>query len=418
MTSIYQSIVREVMRNRTAILSVTSLLIFCVIEGQILSSFASYNPIKTIAASGRIIENAADPTIRKHIAAYIVSLNDTTTDFIALNFDVVVTIFAAASTVGKIKALNPNITVFAYKDIMGMHPRYCEDWEEVNSHEDWFLHDINGNRLINKEWGWYAMDVGKLGWRSHYANFVKGKLDSSLFDGVFADDTWDQFCDDVWTVGPNNIPAEIAQRWHSDMVGMIGYVKNTIGNKLLIVNTRNSDDYVDACDGKNEEEFVHPSWYPLDEFQDKYINWKDKVDSLKNISQKGKYYLAHSGTIIPENPTEADLDKVHSVMLYCFASFLLGANGKNASFGFNDINSEDGSRGYYPEFHVPLGSPTNQYYLVGSVYARDFADGKVLVNPTQSSYTVHLDSEYETLDGKTVSNVTLDTHSGIILLRH
>jgi hypothetical protein len=401
--------------NRTAVLSVTAFVIFCVSVGQFLPLFASHSPT-LIYTSGTIKEKVVEPTrIRKHIYICVGLYTNEHADFIASNFDVVITGFDRASTIGKIKELSPNITTLGYKDIMGMQP-YHEDWAEVNSHEDWFLHDINGNRLIHNYWGWYAMDVGNNGWRSHYASYVKDKLDTSPFDGVFADDTWHWFPSDRWTVAPSDIPAEIGQRWHSDMVGMISFVKNIIGNKLLIVNTLNDGDYVDACDGKMEEEFVHPNWYALDEFHDEYINWKGKVESLKNISQRGKYYIAQSGTKIPENSTQSDLDKVRDMMIYCLSSYLLGVSGGNATFGFsNNYNIDDYV--YYPEFDVSLGSPVNEYYLIGSVYARDFADGKVLVNPTTSIYTVDLDSEYKTLDGQTVFNVTMNAHSGTILLR-
>jgi len=298
---------------------------------------------------------------------------------------------------------------------MGMHPS-AEDWAEVDSHEDWFLHDINGNRLVHNYWGWYCMDVGNTGWRSQYANLVKDKLGNSLFDGVFADDTWDTFNYYRWNVPKEQIPADIGPRWHDDMLGMVSFVKETIGDKLLIVNTSNNDEYVYACDGKMEEPFVHASSWSFDDFGNNY-DWKGVVDALKNISQAGKYYLAHSSTKIPENPTEAEFDKVRDIMIYSLASYLLGTGGEKATFGFLNIKSPSGSFGYYPEFNISLGSPINDYYLLASVFSRDFERGKVLVNPTSSSHTVDLDSEYKTLDGQTASNVTLDAHSGIVLLR-
>ncbi|HIH97125.1 MAG TPA: hypothetical protein HA348_06585 [Thermoplasmata archaeon] len=406
--------------SKTAVLLVASLIIFCVGVGQILLSFASYTSTKTIAALGIIKEKVVEPTrIRKHVVAYGGSFTDTTASFVASNFDVVDTGFEAASTIGRIKALNPNIIVLGYRDIMAMHS-YYEDWEEVNPHEDWFLHDIHGNRLIHKKWGWYAMDVGNTGWRSHYANFVKDYLDSFPFDGVFADDTWDAWYTyryEEWTVPPKDIPLEIEQRWHNDMLGMIQTVKSVIGHKLLVLNTQNNDDYVDAADGKMFEHFVHKTSWGLD-----YYGWPgfdplEHVDALAEVSSRGKIFLAHSGAKIPDNPTQDDLDRAYNVMLYCFASYLLGVNGEKTTFGFNSVNSKDASLGYYSEFDVPLGSPVNQYYPVGSVYTRDFAYGKVLVNPTTSSYTVDLDSEYKTPDGQTISIVTLDPHSGVILLR-
>ena len=406
--------------NRIELALLTIIIVLCLPIAQISMSFALTTSTHTIAAVGSI-KNSVEPTrTRKHVVAYVATFIDETANFIASHFDMVDTEFEAASTIGKIKALNPNIIILGYKDIMAMHT-YYDDWAEVNSHEDWFLHDIHGNRLIKADYGWYAMDVGNPGWRSHYANYVKNKIDNFPFDGVFADDVWDVFPAESgwnpWTVPIEDVPVEIKNRWHDDMVGMLKFVKATMGSKLLIVNTSNNGDYVDASDGKMEEEFVHPSWYALDEFHDEYINWRDKVESLKNISQRGKYYLAHSGTRIPDNPTEVELSKVHDIMIYCFASYLLGVNGEKATVGFNDIYSQDGAFGYYPVYDVSLGSPINDYYLLASVYSRDFEKGKVLVNPTTSSYTINLGNEYKTLDDQTVSSVTLDAHSGIILLK-
>ena len=361
-----------------------------------------------------------------HVVAYVEDLTNETACFIASHFDVVIIGFDTALMIGVIKALNPDIIVLGYRDIMAICPDF-DDWEEVDSHEDWFLHDVHGNRLIHKKWGWYAMDVGNTGWRNHYANYMKDKLEISLFDGVFADDVWDTFFAgsgwNPWNVPIEDVPVEIKNRWHSDMLEMIRFCKESLREKLLIVNTSNNDDYVYACDGKMEEGFAHPQWWPLEKFHDDWDDWKGKVESLKNISQSGKYYLAQGGTIIPDNPTQAELDKVHDIMIYCFASFLLGANGESllsagrVTFGFNKIQSKDGSRGYYPEFDVSLGSSVGEYYSIGSVYARDFTGGKVLVNPTKTSHTVSLGENYKSLNEEIVSTITLAAHTAIILLR-
>lgn len=401
--------------NRKAIISLTVLIIFCVIIGQMSLSFAYYPT--TIVTSGIIKEKAVEPIgTKRHVIAYTLFTSESA-DFVTSNFDMVIAGFT--STISEVKALNPDVIVLGYRDVMAMHSNY-DDWNEVNSHEDWFLHDVNGNRLIHRYWGWYAMDIGNTGWRSHYANYVKDKLDSYLFDGVFADDVWDSFFAgsgwNPWTAPIEDVPVEIKYRWHGDMLEMIRFVKESISEKLLIINTSNNDDYVDACDGKMHEGFVHSSWWALEEFHDDTFSWNSEVESLKSVSQKGKYFLAQSGTMIPDNPTEADIGQVQGMMIYCLSSYFLGVSGGNATFGFNSISSGDGSRGYYPEFDVSLGSPTNEYYSFASVYARDFTDGKVLVNPTALSYTVHLGVEYKTLDDQILSSLTLDAHSGVILL--
>jgi hypothetical protein len=103
-------------------------------------------------------------------------------------------------------------------------------------------------------------------------------------------------------------------------------------------------------------------------------------------------------------------------MLFALSCFLLGVNGSNAYFSWKNAWSEP-SHGYYPEFDVSLGSPVDEYYLVDLIYVRDFEEGKVLVNPTQSAHTIYLDEDYETLDGEVVSSVTLAAKTGTILLR-
>ena len=356
-----------------------------------------------------------------HSVAYVPTFTDENAAFVASNFDVVLTGFGAVSTIGKIKALNPNIIILGYRSVMSM-TTYLDDWLEADAHEDWFLHDVSGNRLqIAWESGWYGMDVGNPGWREHFANYVKNMLETYPdLDGIFADNAWDWEAEpyryDVWNVPEEELPLDIASGWHNDMLEMITLVKETIGDKLLIINTVNNADYVDACDGKTFEHFVHKTTWELDYYGPPDFDPLKHVEALVEVSKRGKIFLAHSGAEIPDNPTQNDLDKANKVMLYCFAAYLLGVNGEKTTFGFNNIHSKDGSRGYYPEFDISLGSPIGGYYLIGSVFARDFTDGRVLVNPTTSSYTTNLEVEYKTLDGQVVSNVTLTPHSSIILL--
>ena len=179
--------------DRTIALLVTALTIFCVSVGQICLSFASYDSTITIVASGNIKDYAVELDSRKHLIAYGLSSPVSEERIQQMTkFEVLDTSFRIGPDVARIKALNPNIIVLGYKDIMAIQPT-DPDYPEVNQHEDWFLHDIHGDRLINRGWGWYAMDVGNPGWRSHYASYEKDKLDSYPYDGVFADDTWDTF---------------------------------------------------------------------------------------------------------------------------------------------------------------------------------------------------------------------------------
>lgn len=305
-----------------------------------------------------------------------------------------------------IKALNPTDKILCYRNVIAMHLFY-EDWTEVDAHEDWFLHDINGNRLQDVQYGYFCMDTRNLEWRQHYANYVKSKLDTyPALDGIFADDVWDVWRKTGWTVPATDVPD--IPNFHDGVLTLLQVAKNMIGTHLLIVNTPNNTDYVDVCDGKFDDNFIHASWTAPDYWPPWWTidNYLARVNLLASISSRGKYYLALDGATLPASPTEEDLRKTHETMLFCLCSYLLGVNGSNAAFGWLNIYARDGSKGYYPEMDTNVGNPRGAYYQVNpDVYGRDFDHAKVFVNfGDAATYEV-------TVDDTTYS---LSPHSGVI----
>lgn len=377
-------------RARIAVLSFTSLII---LASQISLSFASYSSTKTVAASGTIAyPYIKSTTILKHLVVYPYTIDDELAAFIASHFNLVDFDFGATIGFEKIKALNPNVTMVGYRDIMAMHTWY-EDWSEVNSHEDWFLHDVNGNRVMSAGYGWYAMDVGNAGWRSHYADFVKAKLAAyPMVDGIFADDVWDaRYLDwGMLSVPLADIPLAVRTNWNSNMAGMIQYVKNALGDKLLIINTAEyNGDFLQYCDGQMIEGFVHASWEGLYDYSQDPIY---DIGILERLSASGKIVMANSGANIPENPSTSDIEQTHKVMLYCLSGFLLGHSG-NANFGFQCLHTDyTGDRGYWEEMDAPIGVPTGaKYNIQGDLWTRDFTNGKVFLNVGDANtYTVNV----------------------------
>ena len=368
-----------------------------------------------ISAFGSIVEPY---DLKIFIVTYGFGLGytDVQADYIGNNFDFLVTDRNSldATKLNRIKELNPNIIILVYGNLIGMHTRY-EDWAEVNTHEDWFLHDIDGNRLVMEKWDWYLMDLGNVGWRNHYADRMKGYLDQySQLDGVLADDCWRFFRDSwsIWNVPDDKLPPEIAESWRSDMIGMLQLVKQRIGNKLLIPNTQDNTEYVTYSDGIYDEGFVHAYWQSADGF----LDWSNEVNALRRITKSGKYYLALSGV-----SADTDTTTTESIRLFTFCSYLLAAEGEKASFGFyNGYGKNSFETWLYPIYDSAknLGSPINDYYSVDSVYARDFENGKVLVNPSTDAHSISLDQHYTTLGGEVVYSVHLDGHSGIILFKN
>jgi len=343
----------------------------------------------------------------KHIVAYS-SVNDDSASFIANNFDIAVVDFAYTRNLGKIKAFNPNVVVFGYRDIIAMHTTY-EDWAEVNAHEDWFIHDNYGNRIRETGYGFYVMDVGSQGWRQHYAQYCLQKLaQHPTVDGIFADDcleakVWSR---NWWSSRVSDIPSWVRETWNERMNGMLSYVKNALGNKLFIINTNDyTGGFLSHVDGMMLEGFIHGGWEALQSFSGTPAS---TIDVLQRLSATGKYFLVQSDTAYPGTVTDADKELMHKLMIYCFGCFLLGVNGPKASFGWLSFGKsrQIGSPSFCPEMEVETGNPKGNYYTKDGLYMRDFEYAKVIVNLSTQTRSTVVDGVTYTLEPRTATILT------------
>lgn len=372
-----------------------------------------------IASSGTIQPVSLNKPVKSALILYQKwSLTNTEIQFVANHFNLVICGFEMSPVVlQSLKTNNPNMLIFGYADIIASSPS-CSYWATANSNENWFLHDVNGNRITSIDYGWYLMDVGSPGWRQFYSSYANGLLKNSpAVDGVFADDVWNQLYLHIsWGKLANSsaIPSSAISSWHSNMIGMLQYVEaNIVPGKKVIVNTdETTHDYLDVVDGKLEEGYVHATWWELNYFRVR----KDQIDAMARDSATGKILVSNNGAIVPDNPDSATLAQVAQNVKYCYAATLLATNGTNCYFTYNNWLSNDGSKGHYPIMDTNLGSPSGPYYQSQSVYMRDFTSGKVLFNPSGNSYNVILGRNYYLMNGTIVSSIVLGSWSGEILL--
>jgi hypothetical protein len=99
-------------------------------------------------------------------------------------------------------------------------------------------------------------------------------------------------------------------------------------------------------------------------------------------------------------------------------SHLLGLEGPNDHYsmsGYRNFQFFEGT--IFDEGDI--GSPTESYHIISGthVYEREFTTSKVLVNPTYSSYNINLGGTYKTINGNTVSTITVPPHTGMILFK-
>lgn len=341
--------------------------------------------------------------IQKFITAY--DFNGSDISFIASRFDIMDTYLSKASQVQKIKSLTPSFKVIFYKDALT---------HQEGAIQDWYVRDAKtGSRLVNKDWGWYLMDIGNLGYRISLTNSIKNSLaNNPVFDGVFLDDVWGAATlGEFYREGTKEtavLPPNIIRYWHDNVKLLLIQIKMAIGRKLLIINTGAfNTDYLALSDGQMYEAFCHANWEP---FEEHYPEWRKVLDRMIIASASGKIYLAQSG--IRKGSTEPQATKIAK---YCFSMFLLGANS-NSYFYFSK-----NYRGvtYFPEWDVDIGSPIEDYHARAGtpLYERECSKGLVIINPSTESVQINLGTKYKTLDGAITDTIRMEDHQGEILIK-
>jgi hypothetical protein len=358
------------------------------------------------------LSSAASPQtpIGKAIFDYAYSFSDADTTYLATNFDTVILnepldpsgILAVAE---EIKTKNPAITILIYRELQTIYWEAggYDDWAEVNTHEDWFLHDVSGNRIMNTDNFWMLLDAGNIEWQAHLVSVLNTKLASPFYDGVFLDDAHDEL-PNWWTLNGTVQAGNIAS-WHSDVLSILNNVHTnlTVGKQMII----NSDqlgeyDFLTYCDGILIEDYAHPNW--LFDYQNNE-EWfvMQKINDLNYITNTlGKICLTNSGT--SSSPITDDM------VQYNYAAFLLGVDGAGF-FSFNGVNP---IQSFHTIMDTDIGDSVGDYYVSQDVYMRTFADGLVLFNPSASDYSISL-TGYHFLNDTAADSFTLDSYSGEVL---
>ena len=181
--------------------------------------------------------------------------------------------------------------------------------------------------------------------------------------------------------------------WRRAVNGLIDHIKRKFPNALIITNSiwqghsyysNASPDPIDDndADGTEIEGFINGSGTgPLE----KEANWLEEVRIVKRLGQQGKIVLARTGQ------STSDANSPKRLFAYALATFLLGKTGNGAYFAFHGWKWESGFDSAYVNavYKLPLGDPAGAYYKTGIAYAREFSNGKVIVNPNdlKRSYT-------------------------------
>ena len=287
---------------------------------------------------------------------------------------------------------------------------WIDDWDTVNAHADWFITDpgspLPGGRIRQTDWNWYLMDIsGEIngntsnGWKEYWARTVIDQLRYTRCDGVFADSftfPWNLNFTPAWLTPPDDVV------WIHHMTLFGSHARDQLSAQpeqfLLIPNvgawitTRNTCDYGAFVDGVMVEMFASPGPWDLYDIED----WKLEMNRILDLEQRDKIVICQ-----PITQDEWAVDE----RMYNLASYML-IKGEhtyyNLVFGENFYDRII----FFPECTIDLGPyigeiPTTIDVLFDAgmgVYAREYENGKVLVNPTWNDITVTLDKAYYTVD--------------------
>jgi hypothetical protein len=326
-------------------------------------------------------------------------------------FDVIVALPKAyAPYVAQMKAANPNLQLFTYAKGMFTYDTSLPDAA--------YSHDKSGRRIHGLQYSTWLLNPNSSQAVNAQAKAAQRLLARSGYDGVFLDTLGPAALNPSFVSGLPVNPATgqvwTVSDWMTASASFAGRIAAAIGKPTIGNGLRDGPNYFDAgtkqllngLDGGMAEGWLRGATNPLTSYPSETA-WKQNVDALVDAGARGKSFLAV--TKVWANGTQAEKD---AWFVFTLASFLLGNDGHQYmtfTYAPGDATVDR------PWYHLALGAPSGPYAKLNGVYQRSFAAGRVLVNPTQSSFTIKLGATFHTLGGLPVTSVKLAPDSAVIL---
>lgn len=310
---------------------------------------------------------------------------------------------------------NPDIIILAYVPSVSYNNLYWNDalHKSLKSgiKSSWWLKDKNGNTV--SVWpGTSALNLAS-DWADYLASYAAATVyGTKLWDGIF----FDEFNDSAPSGG-----SVTDQEWRNGYLNLLSKTRARLGTNAVIITNGSSDAlFRPYINGRMFESFPTPwedsgDW---DAVEKKYLEMEETVGYDPIMVLNG-------------NTDNTGAQNDYQAVRFGLTSALLGG----AYFGFDYGTSSHAQLWTYDEYETYLGEPRGQAEdlldssnttIKDSVWARDFINGKVVLNSTGQTQTVKLDGDYEKIHGQQdpttnsgtiVSRITLTTEDGIILLR-
>jgi hypothetical protein len=319
--------------------------------------------------------------------------------------------------VAAMKAANPHLTIYVYSNAAAVAPAELPLYPS-----SYLAHDSAGNRVVST-YGNYIADISNSGWVQSRINDCKRALSLSGYDGCFYDMLGSGLLYPGYLkslpINPSTGVAWTHSEWIARTSQMIQLFRQALPGVPIIGNGVDSGSHYFANPGGSKplaqavRTIVAECYVRLPAEAPNVLlgfsRWKADLDMVTDAEANGDSILAESKVEV--SATQAQIDRWHKLSL---ATFLLSTNG-SSKYLFVTLDptthySDD------PWTHAPIGAASGGYYVDPTgAYVRDFATGKVIVNPTTRSITLPLGKTYTTLDGLQVTTLTLAPSTGEVL---
>ncbi|NUT90463.1 MAG: hypothetical protein HOY78_00395 [Saccharothrix sp.] len=327
----------------------------------------------------------------------------------------------------KLKAANPKIQTFVYKDLTSTRSYACRNGvddallpagvgycDADKNHPDWFLLSPSGQRFEYSGYaGHWQMDVGNPAYQNAWADNVIASS-KGVFDGIFMDNA--VFPCDAYHDGtcPAKYPTDAAiQAAYKSMLSgtRSKFVDAGLKTVANISNARLHagawDAYTEYLDGGFDEWWL--TFNDNDLLSEYSEGWSRQVAEITSNEARGKMtWVQPHYTPGAEQPFR-----------YALASYLLATGNQAAIAEITQTDGYTNASPWHPEYDWNLGAPTGPYKsLGGNVFRRDFACGVVIVNASKTgtpAVGVPLNGNYTNAKSSTVSSVALPGTTGEIL---
>jgi hypothetical protein len=283
------------------------------------------------------------------------------------------------------------------------------------SHEDWFLHDANGNRIVNGTNGGancYLPDLGITSLQDEFKTHIAAVAATIPgADGFFFDNpllNWNSFT--ARSGDPVKYPIDPSTHrspgWEASVKSFLGNVGPSLKAHGYYV-ASNLYGWCSQCAGASDGSLNNWWWRYLTDANghsflsammveqwikpaasstvhlvgtSSWTQYWDQFENFQNVARsigadfQGEDSVAAVGNLNPA-----------TVARFGRATFLLDYDCGHGAYVWNSYSTDP----WNTINHTVIGCPTGaKYQVVTNVWRRDFANGYVIVNPTSSTVTV------------------------------